>query len=338
MRGLIVVACLALGLTCAAVRAEAPAYVPRGTVQSTIRIWAPQPMAAVAQYWTEGFRRFHPDARIEWTLKGSAAGVPGLYSGKADIALLGRENNLTDDNGFGRVKQYPPMRLQLMGGSLGVPGKSDALVVYVHRDNPLARISLAQLDAAFGVEGRRGVAPIRTWGDLGVDGEWASQPIHLHGYDIQTGTGGWFRREVLQGSFKLHWDGLREYKDARHGDGTSYKAAAQIADAMRDDRLGLAIGSLRYRTEAMKPIAVAADATGPYVDATRQSVIERRYPLARSTYAFIDRPPDTVIRPDVAEFLRYALSREGQADVDRDRGYLPLPATLRDAERARLDD
>lgn len=332
---------LAIAAACACAAAaraqEVPDYAVEHAVGATIRIWGPAEMAAVTRYWAEGFKRFHPHAAIETTLKGSASAIPGLYSGKADIALLGRENNLTDNNGFGRVKQYKPLRIELMGGSLDVPGKSPALVVYVHADNPLARMTLDQLDAVFGHEHRRGLANMRTWGDFGLTGEWANAPIRLHAYDLRTGTGDFFRKEVLGGSHKLNWDVLIEYRDTRRSDGTLRDAAESISRAAASDRHALAISSLRYQGPNLKSVALAAKAGDTFQQATQEALIDRSYPLARSTYAFIDVPPGQEIDPDLREFLRYALSREGQADVLRDRGYLPLSAERVAMQRQALD-
>lgn len=332
-----------LALACASICAtnthaeSAPTYKAERVVEGTIRIWAPAEMSAVTGYLADGFKRFHPDARIETTLKGSASAMPGLYSGKADIALLGRENALTDNNGFGRVKQYKPVRLELMRGSLDVVGKSPALIVYAHVENPLESISLDQLDAVFSYEKRRGHASIRTWGDLGLKGKWGSAPVKLHSYDVRTGTGDFFRKEVLAGSHKYNWDALTEYKDARRSDGTLRDAAEAITRAAATDRFALAISSLRYQHPQLKPIAVAAEQGEKAVLATEQSVIDGSYPLARSTYAFIDVPPGKSVDPTVREFLRYVLSREGQADIARNRGYLPLSSERAAQQRKVLD-
>lgn len=320
-----------IGLVCASLvytnvsAAETPTpYRVEQPVSETIRIWGPASMSAVTRNWVEGFKRFHPDAKFEITLKGSASAMPGLYSARADIALIGRENNLTDNNGFGRVKQYKPLRLELMGGSVAVPGKGDALVVLVHKDNPIAQLSVDQLDALFGYERRRGLPAIRTWGDLGLVGEWADKSVNLHTYDLRTGTGDYFRRIVLGGSHKMNWDAITEYKDSRRSDGTLRKAAESISAAASLDRYALAISSLRHVPETLKPIALAASADQPYVQANTESVIARSYPLSRPTYAFVDVPPGKAMEPKLREFLRYALSVEGQNDIARDRGFVPL--------------
>src|SRR5258708_22327637 len=182
---------LAISLAILGARAEEgiPAYQPEGAVVGSVRIWGHPYMAGVAKRWSEGFARFHPGAKVEARLIGSDTAIPGLYSGNADIALMGRENDVTDDNGFSRPKQYKFTRLELMNGSLAVPDKSDALVVFVHKDNPTLRLTLAELDAIVGCERRRGHAAILTWGDLGLGGEWADKPVHPHIYDAGTRTG-----------------------------------------------------------------------------------------------------------------------------------------------------
>jgi phosphate transport system substrate-binding protein len=305
---------------------EAPTYRPEGPVTGTIRIWGHDAMGAVVSHWAEGFTRWHPGVKVEAKLMGSASAMPGLYSGNADIALLGRENDVTDDNGFLRPKQYPPTRYELMNGSLDTDGQASALVVFVHRDNPLARLTLAELDAVFGCEHLRGLSNIRTWGELGLTGEWADKPIHLYSYDVASGTGRFFQRAVMRDSRKMNWENLREYRSAR-----------EIVDALQGDRYGVGVSSLRYANSRVKALAIATGENGPYVEATEETVVARTYPLARRTYAFVDQPPGMPLDPKVKEFLRYALSREGQADVARAGGYLPLAPAVLARQRAQLE-
>ena len=314
-----------------------PAYEAARSLAGTIQVWGPANMAALARNWAEGFQRVQPGVKVEFTLLGSDTAIPGLYSGRADIAFLGRENNITDDNGFFRPMQYKPERFELTTGSLDVPGKTNALVVFVHRDNPLARLTLAQLDAIYGYERRRG-APgnLRTWGDLGLTGEWADRPVNLYGYDAETGTGQYFLQAVLGGSRKMNWEALREFKDLKRSDGSVYSSAEQSLDALRQDRYGMAVSSLRFASRETKAVALAAGPDGPYFQATRETLVAREYPLARTTYAFINRPPGQALEPKVREFLRYIFSREGQADIMREGGYLPLNHATLVAQRQRL--
>jgi phosphate transport system substrate-binding protein len=302
-----------------------PHYRPAQSVSGTIRIWADEHMATVIQYWADGFRKFQPEIGFETRLVGSGAAMPGIYHNVADLALLGRESDITDDNGFFKsVGGYKPLRLELMNGSLDVPGQSSAEVVFAHRDNPLSRLTVAQLDAIFGYEHRRGTENIRTWGQLGLTGEWSDKPIHLYSYDIESEDGLYFVRSVLADSRKLNWENLTEFRDVEKPGGGVLESGQRIIDALRNDRYGLAISNARYASPGVKPIAIAAHESAPYYQATTTSIVARQYPLARRTYAFLNQPPGKAMDPKMSEFMRYVLSREGQRDVVRAHGYLAL--------------
>jgi phosphate transport system substrate-binding protein len=294
------------------------------TTTGTIRIWGDENMSAVMRSWEEGFRKTHPEINFETRLIGTATAMPALYTGFADLAVMGRESNATDNNGFLHVLYYPPLRLDLMTGSLDVPGKSHALAIFVHKDNPILRMTMAQLEAIFGCEHRRGLENIRTWRQLGLTGEWKDKPIHLYAYDAATGTGQLFLHKALADSRKMNWEYLTEFRDARNADGSIRESGQQILEALRKDRFGLAVSCTCYATQAVRLIALAKQESGPYYLPTKENLIARKYPLTRLTYAFVNRPPGKPVDPKLKEFLRYIFSREGQEDVLRDGGYLPL--------------
>jgi phosphate transport system substrate-binding protein len=310
-------------------------FQPEPAAPGVLRVWGPASMSDVVKSWSDGFHRFHPDIQIELRLMGSDTAIPGLYSGLADIALLGREDNVTDDNGFSRPKGYAFTRLELLNGSLDVEDKSPALAVLVDRENPVSKLTLAQLAAAVGcIQG--GAKTTTTWGQLGVTGAWASKRVQVYLYDTESGTGTFFLRAVLNGSHKVNWPQVRDFKDFKRADGSVYRASQQIVDALARDPYGLAISNLRYAGGRMKVVALAAHDGGPFVVPTQQSVMDHSYPLARNAYVFIDRRPGTPINPPVRELLRYALSAEGQADVLRHHGYLPLAEPTRLAQLQKL--
>jgi phosphate transport system substrate-binding protein len=294
------------------------------TIAGTIRIWGDENMSTVIGSWEEGFTKRHPQINFETRLMGTAAAMPALYTGLADLAVMGRESNATDDNGFLHVLYYAPLRLELMTGSLDVPGKSCALGIFVHRDNPISRMTMGQLEAIFGCEHPRGLEYIRTWGQLGLTGEWKDQPIRLYTYDAETGTGQFFLHKALADSRKMNWEYLTEFRDTQSSGGSIRESGQQILDALRNDRFGLAVSCARYATPAARPVALAVQDGGPYYLATKENLIARKYPLTRLTYAFVNRPPGKPTDPRLKEFFRYIFSREGLEDVLRDGGYLPL--------------
>lgn len=326
--GLITVSMLFLGVSQFVCKAQtlsaAPRYQPQRISSGTIRIAGDDYMSDVTGKWAEGFRKYHAEVRFEINLRGTATAMPSLYMRKADLAFLGRESNTTDNDGFQHVLYYTPLRFELMTGSLDVPGKTYALAIFVNKDNPVSKMTMPQLAAIFGCERRDGLDNIKTWGQLGLTGEWKNRPINLYTFDAETGTGLYFLNAVLGGSRKMNWEHLKEFSDSKRADGSAYESGQQIIDALRHDRYGLAVSSVRYANGEVKAIALGATNGGPFYQATKENLVTRKYPLTRLTYAFVDRPPGKQIDPLVKEFLRYVYSREGQEYVWRDGGFLPL--------------
>jgi phosphate transport system substrate-binding protein len=316
-----------LGLAVHGARAQEaslPPYRPSEEVSGTLRVWGSEATRSVVKRWQQGFRKYHPNATLATNHIGSDVAVAGLYTDSADMALLGREPTASEIQAFEWIFRYKPSRVEIMSGSLDAPGKSPALVVFVHKDNPLSKLTLAQLDAIFGYEHRRGLDNMRTWGQLGLGGDWASRPINLYARDITSGTGRFFRQVVLIDSRNMNWDHLQEHSDRKSPDGSVLDADRQILDQLSGDRFGMAVSNLRFIRPELKPLALAAEAGEPFVEATRDHLIARQYPLGRTVIALINRAPGHAIDPKVRAFLRYILSRDGQAEVAREGDFLPL--------------
>jgi phosphate transport system substrate-binding protein len=87
----------------------------------------------------------------------------------------------------------------------------------------------------------------------------------------------------------------------------------------------------------IKVVAISARDGGAYVMPSRESFQDRSYPLVRSIYIFVNRPPGKPLDPKLKEFLRYVLSREGQETVARNGSYLPLTADVAREQIRKLD-
>jgi phosphate transport system substrate-binding protein len=308
----------------AALKLAMMALVSADSSPQTIRIWGPPAMAGIVSRWTAAYSRTHPNVSFELVMKGSDTAVPGLYSGRADIALMGRQNDSVDDNGFSRSMEYPLTRLAVTSGSLSTPGKSDALAVLVRRDNPLRGLTIAQLGAVLDCGADAPRKTVKRWGELGLHGSWADKPIHIYTYDLATRTGVFLQHVVTADRRRMCWDRVSEYADARRLDGTRETAAEQIGAAARADPYALGIANEAEAAEGLKLIALSPGAGEPFILPTSATVSDQRYPLARRTYAFINRRPGQAASPKVAAFLRYVLSPAGQSMLASDRGYLPL--------------
>ncbi len=317
-----------------------PAYRPEQIVSGTIRLWGhgsfSRPfMRRLVARWKTGFAKFHPDCKIDEELYGTSSAIPALWLGVGDIAILGEEILPEAVETFERVKHYAPFGIEIATGSVDVRNFDYAQMFFVHRDNPLASLTLAQLDAIFGAEHRRGPVNIRTWGQLGLTGEWADRPITPYGWRIDDSFGIYLEAALLEGSHRWN-NALREFSHITRPDGTIYDHGQQALDALGADRYGIAVSNLRYAGPDVKPLALAARAGATAVAVTKENLITQSYPLTRLIPAFIDRPPGSPVEPKAREFLRYLLSREGQQDIVNDGGYLPLNTDAVAAELKKL--
>lgn len=307
---------------------ELPVYAPQGQVSGTIRLWGHGSyrrnfMGNLLERWINRFHELQPGVTFENRMYGTASAIGALSLGAGDIALLGEEISPPAAAEFKRARGYAPTEIQVATGSLDVNYFDYAHMIFVHRDNPLAQLTLAQLEAVFGTEGRRGAKPVRTWGDLGLTGEWAARPIQPYGWKVDEDFALFFRGRVLEDSHR--WNpAIREYVHVNRPDGTQYDHGQQILDALAADPSGIAISNVRYANPAVKTVALSWEAGKPAVQADKATLIAQQFPLVRIIPAYIDRAPGKAVEPAVREFLRFMLSREGQQALVEETGYLPI--------------
>ena len=322
-----------------------PDYVPRQIVTGVLRSSGNDAMAPLLHAWQAGFKKFHPEVSFAGTLRGSAGGIYGLEMRTADIALMGRAINPFERYGTYERSWTYPVEIEVASGSYATPDRTPALAILVHRDNPLAKLTLKQLDGIFGAErgggwkaltwddagARTARDNIRTWGQLGVKGPRARRPIHVYGPPLQgAGVITYFQSRVLGGADIVN-EGLREYADPR-----------QLLAELAKDPDGIAYAPLIDVPSVLKALPLA-DKGVPYVPITPATVADRSYPLARAVYIdyTIDNEKTEIANPRVdplvKEFLRFVLSRQGQDAVAGDGAYLPLPPAIVRKQLEKLD-
>jgi phosphate transport system substrate-binding protein len=332
-----------------------PPYQPTQKVSGKIRFYG-FALGGVLAKWQEAFRKIHPDVTFENTLPTSDAAFPGLVTYQADLAPNGGEPAITEALSFFETRGYPASQVVVASGSFDVEGRSNGPVIFVHKDNPLTALTIDQLDGIFGsersgglfgfewsVKGARGPEKnIRTLDQLGWKGAWAKQPIQTYGHG-PSGTSRFFQLNVLNGTDKWNpnYRGyvetgskqipLDERAESKLG------AKAMLAELARN-KTGIAwsIMSQAKGIVGIKPLALAPRGGGLAITPSLQSFQDRSYPLVRNIYIYFDRKPGTALDPKLAEFLRFALSREGQLLVSQG-NYLPLPSAMAAAQREKLN-
>jgi phosphate transport system substrate-binding protein len=318
-----------------------PSYHPRQQVSGTLRMWGSNYIqdSNLGRYWEEGFRKYQPGARIAFHMKTATAAVPALVFGVADIGV-GRKITFAEQLLYERYENRDPLIISVATGSYNVTGWQPGYGIVVSKANPLTCLSMRQLDDIFGAErtgGWKGTSwhpewargpqdNIRTWGQLGLTGDWADRPIVPYGLNLRYHQATEMSDDILQGSDKWN-ERLRIYANYVTPGG---KLGRDLKADLARDRYGIAwIAAPTYRLPSqLKILAIARRTGGRCIPYTMDTVHDRTYPLFSQIYMFASRGKDGSVKPLVREFLRYVVSRQGQEAVERDGKYLPLTAPV----------
>lgn len=296
------------------------AYHPQTQDSGTIRSWGSAQMSDLMRLWEQDFRRSHPEVSFQDKLNGTVSGMAGLYSGVADLALMGREIWPAETMAFEQVTGHSPTGVKVAIGSFDVPTKADSLVVFVHRDNPVSKLTLAQLQTVFGCG--EPTATVSHWHDLGISGALAEKPISTYGYRLDNAAAIFFKTLVLK---RVEWRcGIHTFANSAEPNGRRIDSGQLIIDALSRDPAGIAISNSHYATAEVRPVALSLRADSAAVLPTKESIANGSYPLARAVYIFFNRDPEKPPEPLLREFLRFVLSAGGQQDVADEGAYLPL--------------
>jgi phosphate transport system substrate-binding protein len=323
-----------------------PVYASASPLRGEIVLARSASTQTLVDAWIRGFAAFHPGVRLRQTERATdlpATCLAELLDGTVSAAPFVREIQPTELAAAQARLGYPPLGIAVASGSYATPSNTHAIAIYVNAANPLGRITLAQLDAIYSTTRRRGYpADLTTWGQLGLAGPWAGRPIHRYGMIINRPSGNphagivayLMERLMLGGDFKPD---TRQVPDTGMGRGKNH-ALDEIVRAVAADPAGIGYAGFANRIPGTRPLALAEGAGGPWYAGTRDEVARRVYPLTRTIFLFVRRPPGAALDPALAAFLRFILSRQGQQAVaDDPANFLPLPAGFAAGERARLN-
>jgi|ERR1700693_4232604 len=332
-----------------------PHYVPKHQVSGTIRMWGSNYITDgyLGGYWETAFRKYQPSAKFDWHMKGAGAAVPSLIFGVSDIGIQPKIT-FGELELFERYKNHDPAQIMIATGSYDVPGWNPAFGIVVNSANPIAHLTMRQLDGIFGSERSGGwdgtswrpqnargpEGNIRTWGQLGLTGDWANKPINVYGLNLRYHQATTISDKILGGSDKWN-EHLKIYANYVNANGILERSLNEDLSA---DPYGIAyiaapvsMRGQRASAPNIKVLDVAASDGGPYVPYTIETLHDRSYPLVDEVYAYADKTPGQPMDPKVLEFLRFVVSQEGQALLMRDGKYLPLTADVARAQLAKLD-
>lgn len=294
------------------VDSKLPSYTPTQGVTGKLKSVGSDTMNNLMTLWAEGFRKHYPGVKVEVEGKGTSTAIPALESGRSNFGPMSRPIKGGEISEFQEKFGYKPVL---------VSTAVDMLAIYVHKDNPLKGLTLAQVDAIFSRNRVLGYdEDLTTWGQLGLTGEWADKPISLYGRNSASGTYGFVKDVALGGG---------DYKaTVKEQPGSS-----SVVQSVSQDRYGIGYSGIGYISSNVKVVPLAEREGGDFVPPTADS--GDRYPLYRFLSLALNKEPNKDLDPLRQEFVRFIYSQDGQEVVTKD-GYLPISAAQARAELEKL--
>jgi phosphate transport system substrate-binding protein len=257
--------------------ASLPPYLPKAPVEGELTVAGSSAMNHLAQLWASGLGHLHSGAKLKIDMYESGQVLPRLAKGEMQIGLMSRpltEKELKD------------------GGVVAFATAKDVLGIVVNSNNPLDALTLEQGVTLLRDPSAPQQPGAKTWGQLGLEGEWKNLPITLYGRTAGAGAWGYLVNRFLG-------------EGAPSRGSTDCTGYADICQHVTKDRGGVGYVSL----------SLAPPKAGEQVDP--------RYPLVRELYVVLKWKQGEPMSPLAEEFLHYVLSRSGQEDVVK-AGFIPL--------------
>ncbi|MEZ4475545.1 MAG: phosphate ABC transporter substrate-binding protein [bacterium] len=246
----------------------------------------------VAQAWAEKYKAVDPSVAVAVSGGGSGTGISALINGTVDLANSSRE--IKDKEREAATKAGHTPKEHIVG--------YDALAVFLHKDNPLKKVTFAQLADIYGEGGAT-----TKWSQLGVQvpGCESDEIIRISRQN-NSGTYAYFKEEVL-GEGKDFKQGSRDM----HG-------SKDVADLVAHTPCAIGYSGRAYVTPEISTPCVAKDEASACVAPSMETAVNRTYPVARPLFMYSSGEPQGAVK----KYLDWILSDEGQCIIT-EKGYAP---------------
>ncbi|NPV82040.1 MAG: phosphate ABC transporter substrate-binding protein [Candidatus Aminicenantes bacterium] len=278
---------------------------PASAQKKMIQIKGSDTMVNLVQILAEEYMAKKPGAAIAVLGGGSGTGITAIINGTTDLANHSRE--------------WKPKELDL-AYEKGVRPRIfaiavDALSIIVNEKNPIETLTMAQVGSIFRGE-------IKNWKVLGGP----DQKISLYGRQSNSGTYSFLQEHVLNN---------KNYSpDVKEMNGN-----AQIIEAVVQDLAGIGYVGVGYLYDesgklrkGLKVLKIKKDESAPeYSPLDKEAVYSAKYAISRPLYQCTNGKPSAA----VADFIRFELSPEGQAIVEKE-GFFKIGKDLMEQNEKNL--
>lgn len=300
-----------------------PQQVSWLTASGRVRISGSDHGRWIVERLSVAFCSMHPDIAFEIDLRGTPSAMAFLMNGKSMFSVMGREITPVETVPYVKRIGAPPMAVRVAHTAEETSQHlATSLAVYVHRSNPVDRLTMVELSKIFTIGNEGG--DYSRWGQLGLTGEWKARQIHPIGTPEFTGFGTYMQKHHLGGR------PLNPFYER-------YVGTGDVLGRLEADTSGIAVAAIGCETADIRLVPVATEADSPFSSGTSSDVRNNNYAFGRFLYFYIPQRPNEPLDPLLVEYLHFVLSAEGQAIIaEQPGGYIPLRHEEAEAERATL--
>ena len=248
----------------------------------------------VAQAWAEAYPEVNPDVAVAVSGGGSGTGIAAMINGTVDIANASRsmkekEKALAEKNGQSPVEH-------IVG--------YDALAVFLHKNNPINSMTLAQLKDIYSRNPK-----VKKWSEMGITVPGCKDEIVVVSRQNNSGTYAYFKGTVLG-------------KKGKYRQGTlDMHGSKDVADLVEKTPCAIGYSGLAYATDHLKMVCIKAEGADACVSPSVATASDRSYPIARPLFMYTNGEPQGAIKA----YMDWILSDTGQCILMK-KGYAPAHA------------
>ena len=251
--------------------------------KNSIQIKGSDTMVNLGQAWAEKYMEKNPTDFVAVTGGGSGTGLSSLISGTCDITMSSR-NIKEKEIAIAKQKGIEPNEIKVA---------LDGLAVVVNPDNPIGKLTVAQLADIF--TGR-----VANWKEVGGKDE----KIVILSREVNSGTHVYFKEHVLR---KNDPNSKEEFAPRA----LMLSSSQAIADEVAGNPAAIGYYGMGHISKKQKPVDVAKDELSEYEARTIENVINGKYPISRPLFFYTNGAPKEMVK----KFVDFSLSKEGQEIV-----------------------
>jgi phosphate transport system substrate-binding protein len=247
----------------------------------------------VAQAFAEAYRQVNPNVAVAVSGGGTGTGIAALLNGTVDIANASRDITPEEREKIRQARGAEPLEHTIA---------IDAVVFFVHPQNPLQEITFEQLACIYGENGT-----CNDWPSVGVQVPGcADQAIIRVSRQSNSGTYEYVREHVLgkDHDFKLGSRDMQGSKD--------------VVDLVTNTPCAIGYSGLGYATSGVKALCLAKAKGEPCTPPSVEAAKAKTYPMARPLYMYTLGD----VRGPVHDYLEWIRSPAGQKIVTES-GFIP---------------